>query len=643
MSVELTPPRSDGSVGFAPVVVPPAPRKPLRRRAVSDLEKLYKVKRRLVFGADDGAVDNETSNNNSGSSSTTSRSRRKTAADVVSDSPKRTDDSTAGEDGYTHCVHSCACTPGERHLLCCELVSIGDSVSVARCPLCSLGISTTYLSRGCCRGRSKVTGGDEDEEDEDEEENSQDEDRDEEEAAASASSSGGLEWSDDSNSALSWSDESVIISPFPGLKCYVTTFEDIRQPVLLETGSAYLPVYAPYDESFCRNRCLERGGDDDDERDATLIGKGSFGQVWRLSDKKTALKAAASESINETLLTVWISGVVRSRAQDAGYRGELDDSVYCNILVATGSCLRHNLVSFASFDRDLYNYRGWHYAGLASYRRAFSGIADALRFLNLRCGVGHFDVTPMNVLINYDRADDRQIARAVICDFSLSQCHTEGTTGHCVVVFQQTKTVRALPKSAYYLTDIYHPAFKPLMLQKLCAIEPRKQFPKPSANRFCVSDLCALGHVAAFCLVRVLDERGQLKVRSTSEDALFGVARKTCDALARHSVDEVANFCSLLITRQLAYTATLLGSDDMREPMARLCDYFETVSDKDAPDRFRSVYKRARREIDGSYMVRLLLAASETEDGRYLLDNIRATCLMVDSEDLDVDPYKIFP
>lgn len=557
--------------------VPRAPKKPPRRRALSEIASVSNdVKRRLVFDADNGTVCVDNKESVEGD---------KEIVEISGD-----EGSEGTENAITHCVHTCVCTPSARHLLCCELVSLDDSVSVAKCPFCE-------------RGARSVPG------------------------------------SDDSFKPTTWSDENCIVSPFPGLKCYVSTFDSVKHPVLLETGGKYLPVYAPRPSSFCKTRCHMK-----DAASSVLLGKGSFGKVLRLRDDRTALKVSGG-SIDETLLNVWISGVVRARAQDAGFAGDFDESVYCNILVATGSCLQHNLVSFAAFDRDMYNYRGWHFSGLPSYRRAFTGIADGLRFLNLRCGIAHFDITPMNFLINVDPSDDRHIERAVICDFSLSQYHGDdgNRDGRCVVVFEETKTVRALTKSTFYLTDIYHPAFKPLYLQKLCTMRPRMQFPNPTEKRLCVADLCALGNVVAFCLVRVLDERGQFKVRMTSEDALFSTARKTCDALARHCIDDIGNMCSLVIPRQLAYFATVLGSSEVEGTVSRLCDFFAAESDEEAPERFRIVYKRARGEIDGSYMIRLLQSALKTDDGRYLVENVRRTCLTLEDEDLDKDPYSLFP
>nr|AAB30973.1 UL97 protein kinase {catalytic domain} [human cytomegalovirus HCMV, ganciclovir resistant R6HS, Peptide Partial Mutant, 34 aa] [Human betaherpesvirus 5] len=34
------------------------------------------------------------------------------------------------------------------------------------------------------------------------------------------------------------------------------------------------------------------------------------------------------------------------------------------------------------------------------YRRAFCTLADAIKFLNHQCRVCHFDITPINVLID---------------------------------------------------------------------------------------------------------------------------------------------------------------------------------------------------------------------------------------------------
>ncbi|AAF99187.1 pR97 [rat cytomegalovirus strain Maastricht] len=578
-----------------------APRKPPRKRsAVEDGAVSPKVRRRLVF-------DNE----NEPGDEVAERAAGGTGdGDDCLQVPPLSSCSSSDGSAVTQ-ILSCGCTPESRHLLCCELVSLEGSVSVARCPLCYDGesdssgdggsrpVSTPPLSASprrrpplCPRKRSTTTS----------------------------------------------SDEHVIVSPFVGLKCHMSTFDGLRGPTLREAGtSGYLPVYAPHDDLFCISNCRRRNPADG----AVVIGKGSFGQVWRLGDGRTALKVG-KDTLDEALLTLWVSGVVRGRALDAGFAGEVNDSVYCNILTATGSCLRHNVVAFPALDSDLYNYRGWDFSGLSSYRRAFTGLADGIRFLNLQCGVAHFDVTPMNILVQVDPEDGRRLRRAVLCDYSLAQ-YNGPHDDRCVVVFQQTRTVRALQSSTYYLTDLYHPAFKPLPLQKLSCVEPRARFPHPSARRFCVTDLCALGSVVAFCLVRVLDDRGLPKVRATTENALFAVARKTCEALGRHDEDAVANWSSLLLTRQLAYAVSLLGVDEAREAVADLCHFFAANADHEAVDRFRCIYKRARQEISGSYVVRLLKEALATEDGRYLLENVRATCLLVRLEDLDVGPFSLFP
>nr|WEG68819.1 tegument serine/threonine protein kinase [Mastomys natalensis cytomegalovirus 1] len=561
--METTPDRYLGSG------IPAAPKKAQRRRASIDVsDVLCKVRRKLVFDSKDSEINDMPNVDMSGSD-------------------------TCITEQFESYVHACDCTPESKHLVSCELVPVNNSISVAKCQLC-----TSIDDPDECVPEQIVS----------------------------------------TQSYSSWSDDDVIVSPFPELKCYVATFANMKGPVLLEDeDDMYLPVYAPYRDTFCQTRCTQRA----EGSESVLLGKGSFGHVWKLPDKCTALKIAG-DSTEETLLTVWISGVIRTKARAAGFVGELGDSVYRNILIATGSCLQHNLVSFAAFQHDLYTYRGWDFRGLASYQRAFKGLADGYRFLNLHCGIGHFDVTPMNTLVNVDPDDSAQILQAVICDFSLSQfCNDKKQ--QCVVVFEETKTVRSLQKSTYYLTDLYHPAFKPLFLQKLCAINPRMQFPNPSRKRFCVSDLCALGNVLVFCLARVFDERGQVKVRATSEDALFSVARKACEALGKHDIDSTANYCSLLITRQLAYAVSVLGTDSAQDAITRLCTFFVKNTDEEAPERFRNVYKKARCEIDGSYMIRFIQAALQTPHGRYLIENVRATCLAVDSEELDIDPFSIFP
>lgn len=477
----------------------------------------------------------------------------------------------------------CVCTDSEKALMCRETLS-GSSVSTGRCPACHRGLA----------GQDTVG---------------------------------------DGVGYTTYSDDEFIVTPYPGLRCKISVFSELSMPYLYESDDAgnYLVVYVPKSASFCDEYCEQIFGSGRPH----LLGKGAFGEIWLSSDEKTALKAAGAKTY-ETVLTTWISGVVRAKAETSGgFAG----SVYRGILAATGCCLKHNVTVSAALQSDMYKYMGWSVNGLDSYRRAFSELGDGLRFLSLRCGISHFDITPMNILVVPDATRRENIERAVLCDFSLSEPHPQ-YNGRCVVVFEETKTARMLSDSRYRLCDIYHPAFRPLVLQKLICADPCAVFPDGCASRYCVAELCALGNVAAFCLVRALDRRGVRNVQCSSENSLFRATARVCEALDAGNMDEYANACSILLTRQLAYAAALFD-EEARGAADELAAFFRGVCDPASGD-FRVIYAKSRYEVTGAYLEEGLRCATLSESGRYLLDNIKRTCLATRSEDLDADPSEIF-
>ncbi|AEV80451.1 tegument serine/threonine protein kinase [Cercopithecine betaherpesvirus 5] len=427
------------------------------------------------------------------------------------------------------------------------------------------------------------------------------------------------------------SNEQVIATSIRGLVCDASLFSRITQPELCEMAVTYLLVYVPKDEQFCQRVCYAVDMSDPHKR----IGCGSFGEVWPL-DRHRVVKIARKHS--ETILSAYMSGLIRTRA---GPCAEEMSGVYRGLLTATGCCLMHNITLHARFHTDLFHYEDWDLTSTVSYGRAFRHLADGVKFLNHTCKVCHFDISPMNVLINVNPHYPSEILHAVLCDYSLSEPHPI-CNDRCVVVFQETGTARRIPNCAHRVRECYHPAFRPLPLQKLMICNPHARFPdNHTQRRFCMIELAALGNVLAFCLVRLLDRRGIRDVQASIEALLFKHAATACRALENNRLTACSDACMLIMAAQLAYHAGLLGDEGL-SIVNRTVTFVEAKMSSCRARAFRRYYHECLGSLPHDYVRKNLERLLTVPDGVYLYNSFRRSANISTEEDLDGDCRQLF-
>ncbi|QQL09903.1 Ba132 [Baboon cytomegalovirus] len=427
------------------------------------------------------------------------------------------------------------------------------------------------------------------------------------------------------------SNDQVITTSIRGLVCDASFFARITQPELCEMAVTYLLVYVPKDEHFCQRVCYAVDMSDAHKR----IGCGSFGEVWPLS-RHHVVKIARKHS--ETILSAYMSGLIRTRA---GPRAEEADGVYHGLMTATGCCLMHNITLYTRFHTDLFHYEDWDMTSIASYRRAFHHLAEGIKFLNHTCKVCHFDISPMNVLVNVNPHYPSEILHAVLCDYSLSEPYPV-CNDRCVVVFQETGTARRIPNCTHRVRECYHPAFRPLPLQKLMISNPHARFPDSSLlRRFCMAELAALGNVLGFCLVRLLDRRGIREVQGGPEAMLFKHASTACRALESNRLTACSDACMLIMAAQLAYHAGLLGDEGL--PIVnRTVNFVENKLSSCRVRAFRRYYYECLGNLPHDYVRKNLERLLAVPDGVYLYTSFRRTANISAEEDLDGDCRQVF-
>lgn len=431
----------------------------------------------------------------------------------------------------------------------------------------------------------------------------------------------------------SGSSEGVLLPNIPGLTCDVSIFKNLKCPMLRHDadGQGFWPVYVPKSESMCQNVCDAIGM----LGPGSLAGKGAFGEVWRTRDGLRAAKK--SKRMAEVLTTVWLSGVVRAKAANRGSRG---NNIHFGILTSIDCCLRHRVTTSVYMYSDMYHYQGWSVNGVASYKRAFFGLANGLRFLSFECRISHLDITPMNILMQINPDFPHDIENAVLCDYSLSEPHPE-LNGKCVVVFQETMTAKLLPDSTFKLCESYHPAFRPAPLQRLVATNPHGLFPDGDVGRYCTAELCALANVAIFCLVRALDSRGVSVVMRLHEGMLFGSASAACEALERGDMQKYSYECLMILAKQLAY-ARLVLEEPCTNAIKKTSRFVNLTFRKQWSTDFRSTYATAYQAMSKDMLVGNLRVMMLSDCGSQLIGALRDAMQIASEGDLNVDPCTIF-
>nr|CDI95432.1 GP97 [Caviid herpesvirus 2 str. CIDMTR] len=502
---------------------------------------------------------------------------------------------------------SCTCTPRERSLSCSEEMIISRAGRLRYCPICN-------RERRVMEQRPSAS-------------------------AAEGSPYDNLDpaWTDDRFCQhASLSTDTMLISHIPGLECDLRIFDQLREPCLKHyMGSeGYLTVYVPKREDFCDAVCRRVDRSVADAR----LGIGAFGEVWPVPGTDNVVKI--SKRVTESIIGVWVSGVIRAKSRQKDATTTMGGRLIHGFLAAMGCCMYHKTTLYARMDVDMYRYDGWKLAGMESYRHAFSGLADALRFLNGTCHICHFDVSPMNCLIKVDPSAPYRIARAALCDYSLTEPHPMYNR-RCAVVLQETKSVRMLPDSQYKLCECYHPAFRPIILQRTVCAEPDGYFPFEDWGQFCVAEICALGMVVCFCLMRTLDWRGVPTVRRVSESLLFQATPLACDAMEKQDLAGYSSACLAIMARQLAYVGAILGSR-VSDTFERTKRFVKVQCGDVRYQEFTNVYEDAVRIISPFHVRDRLALASRQSAGRYLLGELVKVFSVSETEHLLCDPRTLF-
>lgn len=580
---------------------PPAPKKTFPKRPQSPRQgrcdlAVSRAKRRLVFDDPvDGVTARDRDNVTPPAQIFLETENPPDAAPLSDLSPTgriALDARARGESGEEDVV--CACDPLERFLHCVEMMPTRAD-GRRYCPVCHKG-----------RVRSLPNSAD----------------------LGSPSS-----MSEDVCQHTSGSSETTLLSHVPNLTCDVNRFKGLKHPMLYRTDDdkGFWPVYVPRDDGICKAVCDTL----DNMHSGSLAGRGAFGEVWRTKDGMHAAKK--SKRLAEVMITVWLSGVVRSKAAELGSAG---NNVHFNILPSIGCCVRHRVTTSVFFYSDMYHYQGWSPDGIASYRRAFFELAGGLRFLSFDCHVSHLDITPMNILVQTDPDFPYNIQKAVLCDYSLSEPHPP-LSGKCVVVLQETMTAKVLPPSTFKLCESYHPAFRPIPLQRLVAANPQAVFPDGDTNRYCVAELCALANVAIFCLVRALDRRGVPKVMRIHEAMLFNAATAACNALEKGDMRAYAHSCLMILARQLSY-AKLVLEEPSTSTVKKTCRFVDATFRQQWVEDFNASHVQSYQMMNRDMIRDNLTLVTLSTAGLQLIEALRVAVRVATENDLDVDPHTIF-
>lgn len=424
----------------------------------------------------------------------------------------------------------------------------------------------------------------------------------------------------------------LLYTGIDGMVCDVSFFKQISAPMLHIHPDCpdFHAVYVPHMKDMCRRVCEVLPWLSSDRQ----IGRGAFGEVWLVNRRHVAKK---SKEVSEVVLTAWVSGVIRARAQSRGVHGE---GVHMNLLTPTACCLRHHVTTGSYISMDLMRFDRWSLRGLRSYRNAFGELAEALKFLSLECRVSHFDITPMNILVVCGRNAGYEFDKLVLCDYSLTEPHPD-LEDKCVVVFEETRTVKRLPASIFKLSECYHPAFRPIPLQRIVAANPFALFPNGSTQRYCVAELCALANVLLFCMVRFLDQRGMDKVKETHETGLFDASSNACVAMESGDLSMYARCCLEILARQLGYMHLVFG-ESAATVVDRTCWYVDMYCRRAWAFDFRNRYVNICRDMDRSCVLENVERVLADADGSKLMSTLREMMTIVSEADMSVDPMPLF-
>ncbi|UJO49843.1 UL13 [anatid alphaherpesvirus 1] len=156
----------------------------------------------------------------------------------------------------------------------------------------------------------------------------------------------------------------------------------------------------------------------------SFLGSGGYGEVQLYKRNGIALKTSRQHFRGELLMTLL--------ASESGLRAKSiigED----RIITILGFSLPYKQMIFKAYDMDMTLYshklakitpKARHWAAL---ERAYIGLAKALTFLNISCGLTHLDVKSENIFINVVSGTDLVLLDAVLGDFSLMLLNANST------------------------------------------------------------------------------------------------------------------------------------------------------------------------------------------------------------------------
>ncbi|SCO83585.1 tegument serine/threonine protein kinase [Spheniscid alphaherpesvirus 1] len=158
----------------------------------------------------------------------------------------------------------------------------------------------------------------------------------------------------------------------------------------------------------------------------TFAGSGGYGDVRIFREAGIAVKTAKDSWYrSELMMTLMASDCAIRAVSEIGSN---------NIVSIMAFSLISKQMVFKAYDMDMNSYHcrlsrskkksPGHWAAL---ERAFLGLGRAVSFLNIGCGLTHFDIKCGNIFVNVDDTTNLTITEAVLGDFSLMLLNTNST------------------------------------------------------------------------------------------------------------------------------------------------------------------------------------------------------------------------
>lgn len=410
------------------------------------------------------------------------------------------------------------------------------------------------------------------------------------------------------------------------LICDSQLFSEIAAPFAFETKTptdeTFSVVYVPHSHMQCAQYCNM-------EKKADIIGSGAYGKVYSM--KNLAIKKSDD---TETRIGAFVSGCVRT---NAGADSRSFNCIYHNLLIPHVICFQHNTALIDLYDTDLYRFQNWNVKNIQNYYKIFCGLADGLRFLNLQCKISHLDVSLMNILLNYD---EDVIFSAVLTDYSLSEIHPKYNRS-CAIAREYDKKIQLIQAGNNKLCDMYHPAYKPILAQKMIALNIYSSFDNSSNPvRHCNFEFGALGYVILFCLVRMLDERGCYAAKVNYENRLFTAANAMCKLSPLENPKEYREACCKLLGEQIVLVGLILHKN-VTDIYENVYDFLDNFVGVEMCQLFDSVYLDGSRQSVRHPIRKKYKFLMSHEYGQRLIKDLTDIFSVVSFSDLDRDPSRI--